>query len=537
MRVNVDGVVFGTRAAIRAMERRGGGAIVATASLAGIIPFPPDPVYDLTKHAVVGFIRSVAPTLAAEGHHREHRQPGDDRHQHPHRRRQAGIRREAGLPAHARRARSPRRCSTIVTTGRTGECWVCQPGRDAEPYRFHDVPGPAAPTRAARSRPACATGDLGQLGAEASASGPATHLRILDGVTDARSRCTTVVQPEVVEPPTPLRAPTAPPATAPPTASEQVTRPTKLIRIASMVRSDARRGAPGPARRRRPPAPAGDPRDARSPSSRACSPPTCSRSSSEVVAPVHRARPRPSRSCASPRPSSSAGSRACSTASRPRCSPSRRMAQQQLEEMRRRARSSPGRARRARRRPDAVTAERLPVVPTSSCRCPMFDADWSPDSLARAPAAQQPDWPDADALDAALDRARAACRRSCSRARPARSPSAWPRVAEGRAFLLQAGDCAESFEAFSADAIRDKLKVILQMAVVLTYGTGVPTVKVGRIAGQFAKPRSSPTEIARRRRAAVVPRRHRERLRVRRPRPGVPTRPGSCAATTSRRRR
>src|SRR5207302_6870668 len=67
-------------------------------------------------------------------------------------------------------------------------------------------------------------------------------------------------------------------------------------------------------------------------------------------------------------------------------------------------------------------------------------------------------------------------------------------VQAGRAFLLQAGDCAESFGDFTADAIRDKLKVILQMAVVLTYGSGVPTVKLGRIAGQFAKPRSSPTE-------------------------------------------
>lgn len=67
-------------------------------------------------------------------------------------------------------------------------------------------------------------------------------------------------------------------------------------------------------------------------------------------------------------------------------------------------------------------------------------------------------------------------------------------VASGKAFLLQAGDCAESFESFSADDIRDKLRVILQMAVVLTYSSGVPTVKVGRIAGQFAKPRSAPTE-------------------------------------------
>ena len=68
-------------------------------------------------------------------------------------------------------------------------------------------------------------------------------------------------------------------------------------------------------------------------------------------------------------------------------------------------------------------------------------------------------------------------------------------VANGRAFLLQAGDCAESFAEYSADSIRDKLKIILQMAVALTYAAGVPVVKVGRIAGQFAKPRSANTEL------------------------------------------
>jgi len=67
-------------------------------------------------------------------------------------------------------------------------------------------------------------------------------------------------------------------------------------------------------------------------------------------------------------------------------------------------------------------------------------------------------------------------------------------VGKGEAFVLQAGDCAESFRDFSADSIRDKLKVILQMAVVLTYAAGLPVVKVGRIAGQFAKPRSNPNE-------------------------------------------
>ena len=68
-------------------------------------------------------------------------------------------------------------------------------------------------------------------------------------------------------------------------------------------------------------------------------------------------------------------------------------------------------------------------------------------------------------------------------------------VAAGRAFLLQAGDCAESFQDFSAVTIREKLKILLQMAAVLTYGATLPIVKVGRVAGQFVKPRTSPTEV------------------------------------------
>ena len=68
-------------------------------------------------------------------------------------------------------------------------------------------------------------------------------------------------------------------------------------------------------------------------------------------------------------------------------------------------------------------------------------------------------------------------------------------VANGKGFLLQGGDCAESFEEFSADNIRDTFRVMLQMAVVLTYGAKCPVIKVGRMAGQFAKPRSSDTEI------------------------------------------
>jgi 3-deoxy-7-phosphoheptulonate synthase len=118
---------------------------------------------------------------------------------------------------------------------------------------------------------------------------------------------------------------------------------------------------------------------------------------------------------------------------------------------------------------------------------------WSPRSWRDRPAVQQPNWPDEAALEAVLKQM--STMPPLVFAGEARElTSKLGQVASGEAFLLQAGDCAESFDAFSADAIRDKLKVILQMAVVLTYSSGVPTVKVGRIAGQFAKPRSSDTE-------------------------------------------
>jgi len=119
---------------------------------------------------------------------------------------------------------------------------------------------------------------------------------------------------------------------------------------------------------------------------------------------------------------------------------------------------------------------------------------WTPDSWRLRPIAQQPAWRDEDALERALKQL--AALPPLVFAGEARSlTAALGDVARGRAFLLQAGDCAESFAEFSADAIRDKLKIILQMAVLLTYGAGVPVVKVGRMAGQFAKPRTSATEL------------------------------------------
>ncbi|MEO7573897.1 MAG: 3-deoxy-7-phosphoheptulonate synthase class II [Acidimicrobiales bacterium] len=119
---------------------------------------------------------------------------------------------------------------------------------------------------------------------------------------------------------------------------------------------------------------------------------------------------------------------------------------------------------------------------------------WAPSSWRDRSAAQQPSWPDDAALEATL--------KQLSSLPPlvfageARNlTAALGQVADGRAFLLQAGDCAESFDAFTADGIRDRLQVILQMAIVLSYSAGVPIVKVGRIAGQFAKPRSADTEV------------------------------------------
>ncbi len=108
-------------------------------------------------------------------------------------------------------------------------------------------------------------------------------------------------------------------------------------------------------------------------------------------------------------------------------------------------------------------------------------------------AAQQPDWPDPAALRAAVDElagkpglvVASECDRLTGRLAA---------VSRGEAFVLQGGDCAETFAAATADQVKRKVRTLLQMAVVLTYGASVPVVKIGRIAGQYAKPRSSGTE-------------------------------------------
>jgi len=118
---------------------------------------------------------------------------------------------------------------------------------------------------------------------------------------------------------------------------------------------------------------------------------------------------------------------------------------------------------------------------------------WMPDSWHDLPILQQPDYPDAAQLESAIAKLRKNPPLVFSgEARKLRAQLA--EVAEGRAFLLQGGDCAESFAEHSADNIRDTFRVLMQMAVVMTYAGASPVVKVGRMAGQFAKPRSGPME-------------------------------------------
>ena len=119
--------------------------------------------------------------------------------------------------------------------------------------------------------------------------------------------------------------------------------------------------------------------------------------------------------------------------------------------------------------------------------------DWSKSNWRNKPRVQMPEYTDPEALaqvEAQLSKYPPLVFAGEARTLKAQLGAA----SRGEAFLLQGGDCAESFDQFSADAIRDTFKVMLQMAIVLTYGAKVPVIKVGRMAGQFAKPRSAPTE-------------------------------------------
>lgn len=118
---------------------------------------------------------------------------------------------------------------------------------------------------------------------------------------------------------------------------------------------------------------------------------------------------------------------------------------------------------------------------------------WTKSAWRAKPRIQMPDYPDHAAL-ASVEAGLARMPPLVFAGEARRLKADLAKAARGEAFLLQGGDCAESFQEFSADNIRDTFKVMLQMAIVLTWGAKVPVVKVGRVAGQFAKPRSAATE-------------------------------------------
>ena len=118
---------------------------------------------------------------------------------------------------------------------------------------------------------------------------------------------------------------------------------------------------------------------------------------------------------------------------------------------------------------------------------------WSPESWRAKPIQQQPEYPDAAHLNR-VEQTLAGYPPLVFAGEARELRRQFAEVTQGRAFLLQGGDCAESFAEFSAAKIRDTFKVLLQMAIVMTFAAGCPVVKVGRMAGQFAKPRSSGSE-------------------------------------------
>ncbi|HUZ09208.1 MAG TPA: SDR family NAD(P)-dependent oxidoreductase [Acidimicrobiales bacterium] len=139
MGVNLDGVVFGIHAALPALRRRGGGTIVATASLAGLMPVPPEPIYGANKHAVVGLVRSLGPILAEDRIRINALCPGF-----------ADTSLVEGIRGWVDAVGAPLltvadvvdALISVVESDEVGQCWFVQPGRPSEPFTFRNVPGP-----------------------------------------------------------------------------------------------------------------------------------------------------------------------------------------------------------------------------------------------------------------------------------------------------------------------------------------------------------------------------------------------------------
>lgn len=140
--VNMDHVVYGTCAAVPALRRAGGGTIVATASLAGLVELPFDPIYTMTKHAVIGYVRAAGAALTGQGIRLCVLCPGFADTPLIAARRSAF----AGFPLLSADDVADA-FEAVLAGGEPGQAWIVQPGRPAEPYRFRGVPGPAGAGR------------------------------------------------------------------------------------------------------------------------------------------------------------------------------------------------------------------------------------------------------------------------------------------------------------------------------------------------------------------------------------------------------
>ena len=122
------------------------------------------------------------------------------------------------------------------------------------------------------------------------------------------------------------------------------------------------------------------------------------------------------------------------------------------------------------------------------------NADWTPDSWENFNVAQPPNYQDEEEVKAAIDKL-SACSPLVFAGEVRTLHEQLARACSGQGFVLMGGDCAEAFNEFNVDHVRDTFRVILQMSLVLTFGSAMPVIKIGRMAGQFAKPRSAPDEV------------------------------------------
>lgn len=139
----------------------------------------------------------------------------------------------------------------------------------------------------------------------------------------------------------------------------------------------------------------------------------------------------------------------------------------------------------------ATPPSKTAVPPQASAR---FDKKWTPQSWRDCSVSQAPNYEDKEELEKAINTLKGYS--PLVFAGEVRSlHEKLARAASGQGFLLMGGDCAEAFNEFNVDHIRDTFRVILQMSLVLTFGSAMPIIKIGRMAGQFAKPRSEPDEV------------------------------------------